>query len=332
MNRRSGSSGVRMLFAILIAAGLGGVAPVTHEGLGSKVAIDVNSPMAPPDWGFWNASCCGPMRKLVKSSSGVTSMSEAISTASSAGGDDGPDDASENFTDWTILHAIGASDSVLNAYKKGWEGHLRQFTAAKTKDVPFAREGMYFKEFPVMFDWLHNGEGLNPFQHARAFRSQRRPVPAPGDPLCRLLHERGRRCAQLRLRAQAHPQPFNGSRGPLFARRPRSTGPATRSRSRIGSNSRHGEDSYAQMLEHFRATTTSSATIPKTSLRRLPLNAYMLTHEEKYKEWLLGYVDAWRERMIDNGGIIPTMSASTARLAAARRVNGTVVFTAGDSR
>ena len=29
--------------------------------------------------------------------------------------------------------------------------------------MPFARDGMYYKEFPVMFDWLHNGEGLTVF-------------------------------------------------------------------------------------------------------------------------------------------------------------------------
>jgi len=48
-------------------------------------------------------------------------------------------------------------------YKLAWEGHLRQYTAAKTLHVPFARDGMYYKEFPVMFDWLHNGEGLTVF-------------------------------------------------------------------------------------------------------------------------------------------------------------------------
>ena len=34
---------------------------------------------------------------------------------------------------------------------------------AKTIEVPFARDGMYYKEFPVMFDWLHHGEGLSVF-------------------------------------------------------------------------------------------------------------------------------------------------------------------------
>src|SRR5262249_34947502 len=75
------------------------------------------------------------------------------------GGDDGPDDAIENCTGWPVLHAMGADDEVLHMYKKAWEGHLRQYTLAKTVEVPFARDGMYYKEFPVMFDWLHNGEG-----------------------------------------------------------------------------------------------------------------------------------------------------------------------------
>ncbi|MCH2374864.1 MAG: hypothetical protein MK538_11795, partial [Planctomycetes bacterium] len=55
------------------------------------------------------------------------------------GGDDGPDDAIETVNWWPILHALGASDSVLHMYKKVWEGHLRQYTEAKTTDVPFAR-------------------------------------------------------------------------------------------------------------------------------------------------------------------------------------------------
>src|SRR5690242_12617564 len=79
------------------------------------------------------------------------------------GGDDGPDDAIENVNDWPILHALGADDSILRLYKRAWEGHLRQYTAARTADVDFARDGMYYKEFPVKFDWLHNGEGLTVF-------------------------------------------------------------------------------------------------------------------------------------------------------------------------
>ena len=38
----------------------------------------------------------------------------------------------------------------------------------------------------------------------------------------------------------------------------------------------------------------------------LGMNAYMLTGEDKYKKWLLEYVSAWRDRILENGGNIPT--------------------------
>jgi len=59
-----------------------------------------------------------------------------------------PDDAAENQLNWTMLHALGGSDKVLSLFKRGWEGHLRQCTEAKTVEVDLAREGMYYKEFP----------------------------------------------------------------------------------------------------------------------------------------------------------------------------------------
>ena len=48
-------------------------------------------------------------------------------------------------------------------YKLGWEGHLLQYTEAKTVEVPLARDGMIYKEFPVSLDWFHHGESLAVF-------------------------------------------------------------------------------------------------------------------------------------------------------------------------
>src|SRR5262245_21234432 len=61
------------------------------------------------------------------------------------------------------------------------------------------------------------------------------------------------------------------------------------------------------MLDHFKHYNDIIGDHP-LNLRTtcLALNAYMLRHEDKYKRWLLEYVDAWRERMIANGNIIPT--------------------------
>ena len=97
---------------------------------------------------------------------------------------------------WTLLHAMGGSDEVLDLFKLGWDGHLRQYTEAKTVDVPFARDGMYYKEFPVMFDWFHHSEAMSPFY-----------LQGLSDPFERKYQQRTRRYAGLYMNAaQNRPQ------------------------------------------------------------------------------------------------------------------------------
>ena len=70
------------------------------------------------------------------------------------GGNDGPDDAIENLTHWPVLYALGGGEVIREMCDKAWEGHLKQYTEAKTTVVPFAKDGMYYREFPTMFDWV----------------------------------------------------------------------------------------------------------------------------------------------------------------------------------
>ncbi len=223
------------------------------------------------------------------------------------GGDDGPDDAIENVADWPLLHALGGSRSILQMYKRAWEGHLRQYTEAKTVDVPFARDGMYYKEFPCMMDWMHNGEGL------RVFNLQ-----GLSDPDDVRFGHRVRRFAGFYMNEDPgapnyDPQHkiirsmFNGSRGPLLRK---ATGLdwagdpiEVENRFELG----HGERSYAEMVAHFKDYNDILGDHPQNlSATTLAANAYMLTGDLKYKQWLLEYVDAWLERMQANGGIIPS--------------------------
>jgi hypothetical protein len=223
------------------------------------------------------------------------------------GGNDGPDDAIESLLHWPILHAAGASDSILQMYKRAWEGHLRQFTLAKTTGVPFARDGMYYKEFPVMFDWLHNSEGLT------VFNLQGLSDPYDGD-----FQKRVRRYAGFYMNEDPQapnydPQHrmirsmFNGSRGPLLRKATGLdwAGDPIEVAGRF--DARHGEHNYAQMVAHFMEYNDIVGDHPSNLLTTaLALNGYMLEHETKYKDWILEYVGAWRQRMIDNGSIIPT--------------------------
>jgi hypothetical protein len=290
--------------ASILAIGVAFCPPV----IGADPAIRITQPMTPPAWALQE-------RELLKANTAACRQFFAryfddrgwLLCVERWGGDDGPDDAIENCNDWPLLHALGASDDVLKMYKKAWEGHLRQYTLAKTKHVPFARDGMYYKEFPVMFDWLHNGEGLTVFN-----------LQGLSDPNDLKFRRRVRRYAGFYMNED--PQApnydpkhkiirslFNGSRGPLLRKATALDWAGdpikVEGRFRLG----HGEHTYKQMLEHFKDYNDVVGDQPANmQATTLAMNAWMLTGEAKYKKWLLEYVDAWLQRMKDNHGIIPT--------------------------
>jgi hypothetical protein len=281
---------------------------LARPATGEEITIHVSAPVAPPTWALLE-------RELIRANADACERFFAryfddrgwLECVERWGGDDGPDDAIENLTHWPILYAIGAPESIRRLYTKGWEGHLRQYTRARTVEVPMARDGMYYKEFPVMFDWLHNGEGLTVFNLMG--------LTDPADPR---YQARVRRYAGFYMNEDPGAPNYdsehriiksliNGSRGPLLRR---ATGLdwagdpiEVENRFKPG----HGEHSFAQMIEHFKDYNDVVGDHPSNlSATTLALNAYMLTHEEKYKTWLLEYVEAWRQRTIANGGIIPS--------------------------
>jgi hypothetical protein len=270
--------------------------------------LAIESPMAPPAWALLerevlraNAAACRQFFARYFDDRGYLECVERW------GGDDGPDDAIENLSDWPILHALGAPDDVLAMVKKAWEGHLKQYTAARTTEVPFAREGMYYKEFPVMFDWLHHGEGLTVFNLLG--------LSDPGDAR---LRERIRRYAGFYMNED--PQApnydpehriirslFNGSRGPLLRKATAVdwAGDPIEIEGRFRPG--HGERNYQEMLAHFKDYTDVVGDHPMNlAATTLALNAYMLGHEPKYRAWLLEYVGAWADRARANGDLLPS--------------------------
>lgn len=272
-------------------------------------AITIDTPISPPEWALLQrevlraqtAACQEFFEHYFDQSNGY------LLCVPRWGGDDGPDDAAENLLNWTMLHALGADDIVLDMYKFGWEGHLRQYTEAKTVEVDLARDGMYYKEFPVMFDWYHNGEGYAAFF-----------LQGLSDPDDLQFQKRSRRFAGFYMNED--PQAanydaehkiirscFNGSRGPLLRK---ATGLdwagdpiEIEGRFRLG----HGERSFDEMVAHFKDYNDMAGDNPMNlSTTVMALNAFMLNQEDKYRDWALEYIDAWVERAEANNGMIPT--------------------------
>lgn len=275
---------------------------------GAEVQFSIESPLPPPAWAVLerellraNADACREFFARYFDDRGYLECVERW------GGDDGPDDAIENCTDWPLLHALGGADDIRQMYEKAWEGHLRQYTEARTVEVEMARDGMYYREFPVMFDWVHNGEGLTVFD-----------LQGLSDPQDWKFQQRVRRFAGFYLNeapgaVNYDPQHkiirslFNGSRGPMLRKATALdwAGDPIEIEGRF--RPLHGERTYAEMLAHFKDYNDVAGDHPLNLLATsLALNAYLLTHEAKYRDWLLEYVGAWRERMASNGGIIPT--------------------------
>ncbi len=298
----------RLHLCIAFACAMGCSGSASAQEKQEKKALKVTAPMTPPTWALLerevlNASsdACRKFYDRYFDEKGWLLCVERW------GGDDGPDDAIENCNDWPILHALGGSDEVRKLYKKAWEGHLRQYTLAKTTQVPFAKDGMYYKEFPVMFDWLHNAEGLTVFQ-----------MQGLSDPRDAKFAPRARRFAGFYLNEDPGAlnydpkhkiirSMFNGSRGPLLRKATALDWAGdpieVKNRFRPG----HGETSYEEMLAHFKDYNDIIGDHPQNLMATsLALTAYMNTGESKYKDWIIEYVGAWRQRILDNEGIIPT--------------------------
>jgi hypothetical protein len=188
------------------------------------------------------------------------------------GGGAGADDATEPTYNWPLLYAYGADRYVLDLMKKAWEGHFDQYTEV----------GGLSQEFIKSFDWQHNGE-----QYCSFYRLG---LCDPYDPVYR---ERIRRFAGFYLGMPNYDPELklirsvlNGSEGPILNATVKDWG---------------GQDFF----QYWAGKKVRGDTPLNMQITSLVTTAYMLTGEDKYKDWVLEYVDAWIERAGDNGGNFP---------------------------
>jgi hypothetical protein len=233
------------------------------------------------------------------------------------GANDGPDDAFENFNRWPELHALGAGDEILEMYSKGHEGLLRQYTEAKTTEVPIARQGMYYKEFIVQSDWMHHGEGLQLFNRMGL-----------SIPMDQKYQDRARRFAGFYMGEDPEAPNYDPMHKIIRSMENGSRGPMLRQATALdwvgdpfdvkGFDALHGESTFDQFLAHYEeygdVVGDHFLNLVATTL---PLNAYLVSGESKYKAWIVEYMDAWLDRMTQNGGIIPSYVGLDGRIGGA---------------
>ncbi|ESQ78407.1 hypothetical protein [Asticcacaulis sp. YBE204] len=267
----------------------------------------IGTPMAPPEWALLQREALRIQSEAVEvfynryfDDRGYFQCFERW------GANDGPDDAIENCNEWPLLHALGGSDRVRELYTRAYEGHLKQYTEARTVETPIAREGMYYREFPVMNDWQHLSEGLSVFNLMG--------LSAPNDPA---FQARARRFSGFYTGEDKEAKNYdprhkiirsmiNGSKGPQL-RKATALDWAGDPFDPTGFFMEHGESTYQETLDHYVDYTDvvgdSPLNLQSTSL---VMNAYMISGERKYRDWITTYLDAWIDRAKRNGNILPS--------------------------
>lgn len=282
----------------------------------AQPGIVVDSPMPPPAWALLeqeliraNSAACERFYDKYVDSRGYLLHTPRWGTL------DGPDDAIETFYNWTLLHALGGSDSVLGMFKKAYDGHLLQYNELRTEKTELAANGAYIDDFITMSDWFHTGEGL------RGFFLQ-----GLSDPRDEKLIRRMKRFAGLYMNedpAAPNYDPehkiirsiWNGAMGPMLRRATVYdwVGDPVPGRFHLLHNPARGTrmldlmEWYPRMLAHCEEYLDSAGdNFLNLAATLLHTNAYMLTGEAKYRDWALEYVNAWKRRTEANGGNVPS--------------------------
>jgi hypothetical protein len=224
-------------------------------------------------------------------------------------GMDGSDDAYESFYTFPLFYALGGSERYRDLARKHFEAVTWQWT----------EYGQVHREFDAYYDWMHHGESslyfyflglsepytLRDRQRAARFAefyTGEDPEAPNYDPEHRLIRS-----------------PINGSRGPRLEM----TAEDWSTHRWVLSHPMFGvpfEDipgvpgPSADWLDDDVFTRILAAMNQRMARGDVPINllattlvthAFLYTGDNKYQDWVLEYLDAWKTRAADNGGLLP---------------------------
>lgn len=226
------------------------------------------------------------------------------------------DDFYESFYNWPLLYLLGGGDHLLQLADRQWDAATRQLTTF----------GLVKKEYSRRDDQFHQSESDIYFY-----------VLCLADPTNPKQIERARRFAGLYLNEDPEAlnydpehkiirSPYNGSDGPTmsFFRGEPSYGWSP-------GMARYGLPHYdipgitqiedlkdpalaRRMGEAMERRMSRGDVVANLAVTSLVTNAYVMTGDEKYRQWVIEYTDAWMERAKQNGGLLPDTVGLSGRM------------------
>lgn len=213
------------------------------------------------------------------------------------------DDVAEMFYNWSLFYAIGADETLLNTAIKEYNALVRQCTYG---------DNQLYKEFTKNDDWFHISEGLMAYYDM-----------ALGDPDIPENIERAKRFAGLYMNEDPEciknydpvrkiiPYISSGSKGPvenfgttyMINYGHTSLYPIVKEDIKPGWEK---DPKRRSEISKIYNDIVNRCDVPvNLGSVGLMTNAYLYTGDEKYKKWILDYVDGWIARTKQNNGIIP---------------------------
>jgi hypothetical protein len=217
------------------------------------------------------------------------------------------DDLWESFYNWPLLYLLGGGDHLLPLARRQWDAMTRQLTAfgAAYKEYGRGTDAFHQAEGDMYFYLLCLADPDNPVNVERArrfagFYLNEDPEAPNYDPQLKLVRA---------------PRSGAGGPAPAFLGREPSYGwsPGMR-RYGLPYDDVPGLTHYDDLKDPAKARALGRVmqarmshgdVAPNLGITSLLTNAYLLTGEDKYRAWVLEYVDAWVERARRNGGLLP---------------------------
>ncbi len=273
--------------------------------------IIANIPITePPTWAVWERRLLKAMNQSVYPFLDHFTRDDGEFIWKDEWGGGSPDDFLEPFFNWPLVYLMGGGEHLLELADRHWEAVIKQLT----------RLGTYHKEYGFSEDQMHQAEADVCFYHlclADPERSKRR--------------ERAQRFAGFFLNEDPDAINYdtehkiimsgqNGSKGAYYEpesdREGKSYAPVggTMERYSLPFFDLPGITSVQDLADPEKARAMGQAlfdrwrqgdTVTNLSITSVVTNAFLLTGEEKYREWVVEYTDAWVDRARKNGGLIP---------------------------
>jgi hypothetical protein len=217
-------------------------------------------------------------------------------------GMDGSDDGYESFLSFPLFYILGGGEHVHELARREWNAVTWQFT----------EYGQVHREFDAYYDWMHHGEsytytyylGLaDPTHHVDRTRALRFAAMYTGDD----PKAQNWDAALKMIRS-----PINGSKGPCFEMTakdwvthrpvlarylsPYEDVPGVDSTDPLVVVDWNDDEMFAKVLKLMNERMVPGDVPLNLNATSLITHAFMYTGEEKYRQWVLDYLQAWSER------------------------------------